>query len=56
MDDVRKLGTMQFTGVYGAKYNQFPLGNIWERNITIKMGAGYSLYAYATLYDNKRVT
>jgi S-(hydroxymethyl)glutathione dehydrogenase/alcohol dehydrogenase len=38
MNAVRKFGTMQLTGVYGSKYNQFPLGNIFERNVTIKMG------------------
>ncbi|WP_433945600.1 zinc-dependent alcohol dehydrogenase [Paenibacillus sp. SN-8-1] len=35
---VRKFGTMQITGVYGSLYNMFPLGDIFERNITLKMG------------------
>lgn len=35
---VRKGGTIQFTGVYGAKYNMFPFGNFFSRNITLKMG------------------
>ena len=35
---IRKFGTMQLTGVYGAKYNLFPLGNMFERNITLRMG------------------
>jgi S-(hydroxymethyl)glutathione dehydrogenase/alcohol dehydrogenase len=25
-------------GVYGAKYNMFPLGDFFSRNITLKMG------------------
>ncbi|ANE45295.1 dehydrogenase [Paenibacillus swuensis] len=35
---VKKFGTIQLTGVYGANYNMFPLGTIFERNITLKMG------------------
>lgn len=35
---VKKFGTIQLTGVYGSMYNMFPLGNIFERNITLKMG------------------
>lgn len=25
-------------GVYGAKYNMFPLGDFFSRNVTLKMG------------------
>ncbi|WP_223700869.1 zinc-dependent alcohol dehydrogenase [Sutcliffiella deserti] len=35
---VRKTGTVQLTGVYGANYNNFPLGAFFARNITLKMG------------------
>lgn len=35
---VRKGGTVQFTGVYGARYNMFPFGDFFARNITLKMG------------------
>lgn len=35
---VRKFGTMQVTGVYGSTYNMFPLGNLFERNINLRMG------------------
>jgi S-(hydroxymethyl)glutathione dehydrogenase/alcohol dehydrogenase len=35
---VRKYGTVQITGVYGANYNNFPLGAFFSRNITLKMG------------------
>jgi len=38
IDSVRKFGTIQLTGVYGSKYNMFPLGNIFERNVQLKMG------------------
>ncbi|KNF07117.1 threonine dehydrogenase/Zn-dependent dehydrogenase [Gottschalkia purinilytica] len=35
---VRKGGTASLVGVYGAKYNAFPLGDFFSRNITLKMG------------------
>lgn len=35
---VRKGGTVVMVGVYGAKYNLFPLGDFFSRNITLKMG------------------
>jgi S-(hydroxymethyl)glutathione dehydrogenase/alcohol dehydrogenase len=35
---VRKFGTIQLTGLYGAYYNIFPLGEMFERNISLKMG------------------
>ncbi|NMC57319.1 MAG: glutathione-dependent formaldehyde dehydrogenase [Eubacteriaceae bacterium] len=35
---VRKGGTVQLVGVYGARYNMFPLGDFFARNITLKMG------------------
>ncbi|MBE6907893.1 MAG: glutathione-dependent formaldehyde dehydrogenase [Ruminococcaceae bacterium] len=35
---VRKCGTVHLTGVYGSRYNMFPLGDFFARNITIKMG------------------
>lgn len=35
---VRKGGTVSLVGVYGAKYNAFPLGDFFSRNITLKMG------------------
>lgn len=35
---VRKGGTVSLVGVYGAKYNAFPLGEFFSRNITLKMG------------------
>ncbi|MCZ8521127.1 MULTISPECIES: zinc-dependent alcohol dehydrogenase [Paenibacillus] len=35
---VRKGGTIQLIGVYGMTYNMFPLGDLFARNITLKMG------------------
>jgi S-(hydroxymethyl)glutathione dehydrogenase/alcohol dehydrogenase len=35
---VRKGGTVSIVGVYGAKYNMFPFGDFFSRNITLKMG------------------
>lgn len=35
---VRKGGTVVLVGVYGAKYNAFPLGDFFSRNITLRMG------------------
>lgn len=48
---VRKFGTIQITGVYGAKYNQFPLGDIWERNISLKMGQAPVIHLMPTLFE-----
>ncbi|WP_027625567.1 zinc-dependent alcohol dehydrogenase [Clostridium lundense] len=35
---VRKGGTISIVGVYGSKYNLFPFGDLFSRNITLKMG------------------
>jgi S-(hydroxymethyl)glutathione dehydrogenase/alcohol dehydrogenase len=35
---VRKGGTVSIVGVYGLRYNNFPLGDFFSRNITLKMG------------------
>jgi S-(hydroxymethyl)glutathione dehydrogenase/alcohol dehydrogenase len=35
---VRKGGTVVLVGVYGLRYNNFPLGDFFSRNITLKMG------------------
>lgn len=35
---VRKAGTVSVVGVYGARYNNFPLGDFFARNITLTMG------------------
>ncbi len=48
---IRKFGTLQVTGVYGAKYNQFPLGNLFERNIIMKMGQAPVIHMMPMLFD-----
>ena len=50
-DAVAKFGTIQLTGVYGMKYNQFPLGNIFERNVTMKMGQAPVIHLMPMLYE-----
>ena len=35
---VKKCGTICLVGVYGSRYNLFPLGDLFSRNITLKMG------------------
>ncbi|GAE25162.1 zinc-type alcohol dehydrogenase-like protein YbdR [Halalkalibacter wakoensis JCM 9140] len=48
---VRKAGTVQLTGVYGANYNNFPLGPFFSRNVTIKMGQAPVIPIMPTLYE-----
>ena len=50
-DAVSKFGTIQLTGVYGLTYNQFPLGNIFERNVTMKMGQAPVIHLMPMLYE-----
>ncbi|HWO97576.1 MAG TPA: zinc-dependent alcohol dehydrogenase [Bacillus sp. (in: firmicutes)] len=51
MNAVRKFGTLQLTGVYGSMYNQFPLGNIFERNVSLKMGQAPVIHYMPMLFD-----
>ncbi|MEH7097443.1 zinc-dependent alcohol dehydrogenase [Neobacillus vireti] len=48
---VRKGGTIQITGVYGGRYNGFPLGDIFQRNIDIKAGQAPVIPYMPFLYD-----
>lgn len=48
---VRKTGTVQITGVYGANYNMFPLGAFFTRNITLKMGQAPVIPFMPKLYE-----
>ncbi|WP_458412813.1 zinc-dependent alcohol dehydrogenase [Schinkia sp. CFF1] len=54
---VRKCGTIQITGVYGMRYNSFPLGDIFERNINIRTGQApvipYMPHLYNLIADGK---
>ncbi|MDG5473026.1 glutathione-dependent formaldehyde dehydrogenase [Jeotgalibacillus sp. ET6] len=51
IDAVRKFGTIQLTGVYGSKYNGFPLGNIFERNVELKMGQAPVIHYMPKLFE-----
>ncbi|MFM1653457.1 zinc-dependent alcohol dehydrogenase [Brevibacillus sp. B_LB10_24] len=48
---VRKGGTIQLVGVYGARYNAFPLGDLFGRNITLKMGQAPVIHYMPELYQ-----
>ncbi|MGG1396746.1 zinc-dependent alcohol dehydrogenase [Bacillus salipaludis] len=48
---VRKGGTIQLTGVYGGRYNAFPLGDIFQRNVDIKTGQAPVIPYMPFLYD-----
>ncbi|RDU35816.1 glutathione-dependent formaldehyde dehydrogenase [Neobacillus piezotolerans] len=48
---VRKGGTIQITGVYGGRYNAFPLGDLFQRNIDLKMGQAPVIPYMPFLYD-----
>lgn len=50
VDIVRKFGTIQLVGVYGLTYNMFPLGSLFERNITLKMGQAPVIHYMPELY------
>ncbi|MBM7865983.1 alcohol dehydrogenase catalytic domain-containing protein [Heliobacterium gestii] len=47
---VRKAGTIQLTGVYGMRYNAFPLGDLFARNVTLKMGQAPAIHYMWGLY------
>jgi S-(hydroxymethyl)glutathione dehydrogenase/alcohol dehydrogenase len=48
---VRKGGTIQVTGVYGARYNAFPLGDIFQRNVNIRTGQAPVIHYMPHLYN-----
>jgi len=48
---VRKGGTIQRTGIYGGRYNAFPLGDLFQRNIDLKMGQAPVIPYMPFLYD-----
>jgi S-(hydroxymethyl)glutathione dehydrogenase/alcohol dehydrogenase len=47
---VRKGGTIQITGVYGARYNGFPLGDIFQRNVNIRTGQAPVIHYMPHMY------
>jgi S-(hydroxymethyl)glutathione dehydrogenase / alcohol dehydrogenase len=48
---VRKGGTIQITGVYGARYNAFPLGDIFQRNVNLRTGQAPVIHYMPYLYN-----
>ncbi len=50
-DAVSKFGVIQLTGIYGLTYNMFPLGNMFERNVTMKMGQAPVIHLMPMLYE-----
>ncbi|AJD90188.1 alcohol dehydrogenase [Jeotgalibacillus malaysiensis] len=54
---VRKARTIQITGVYGGRYNGFPLGDIFQRNVDIKTGQApvipYMPFLYNLISEGK---
>lgn len=48
---VRKGGTLQITGIYGSRYNGFPLGHLTNRNITIKSGQAPVIHYMPYMYE-----
>ncbi|MBA4602347.1 zinc-dependent alcohol dehydrogenase [Thermoactinomyces mirandus] len=49
---VRKGGVIQLVGVYGMRYNAFPLGDLFSRNITLKMGQAPVIHYIPQLYKS----
>lgn len=48
---VRKGGTIQITGAYGGRYNAFPLGDIFQRNISIRSGQAPVIHYMPYMYE-----
>ncbi|RLL42668.1 glutathione-dependent formaldehyde dehydrogenase [Oceanobacillus piezotolerans] len=48
---VRKFGTVQITGVYGTEANNFPIGDFFTRNVSLKMGQAPVIHIMPKLYD-----
>ncbi|KAA0546967.1 glutathione-dependent formaldehyde dehydrogenase [Bacillus sp. BGMRC 2118] len=48
---VRKGGTIQITGVYGGRYNGFPLGDIMQRNVNIRSGQAPMIHYMPYMYE-----
>lgn len=48
---VRKFGIVVFIGVYGMRYNAFPFGDFFARNITMKMGQASVVHLMPHIYQ-----
>lgn len=51
---IRKGGTIQLTGVYGTRYNAFPLGELFAKNVTLRMGLNPATHLIPELYQTMR--
>lgn len=57
-DAVKKFGTIQLTGVYGAPAAGYPLPQIFSRNVTVKSGQAPVIHYMPELYqmvENKKI-
>ncbi len=48
---VRKGGTILLLGVYGTRYLSFPLGDLFARNVQLKMGQAPVIHLIPVLYQ-----
>ncbi len=48
---VRKGGNIQVTGAYAARYNAFPFGDIFQRNINLRTGQAPVVHYMPRLYQ-----
>lgn len=48
---VRKGGTIQVTGIYGGRYNGFPLGDIMQRNVNMRTGQAPVIHYLPYMYE-----
>ncbi|MCE7790884.1 glutathione-dependent formaldehyde dehydrogenase [Salipaludibacillus sp. CUR1] len=48
---VKKFGIVQLTGVYGTEANNFPLGDFFARNVSLKMGQAPVVHMMPKLYE-----
>jgi S-(hydroxymethyl)glutathione dehydrogenase/alcohol dehydrogenase len=48
---VRKGGTIQVTGVYSGRYNGFPFGDLFQRNINIRTGQAPVVHYMPCMYE-----
>ncbi len=48
---VRKGGTIQVTGVYSGRYNGFPFGDLFQRNINIRTGQAPVVHYMPYMYE-----
>jgi len=51
IEAVRKGGTIQVTGAYGGRYNAFPLGDIFMRNVNLRTGQAPVIHYMPQMYN-----